>query len=265
MVTYTASHHLHTPLKEILEGVTDGVRKFKSGEKFQDIKNTYGWNGSVKALEVTYGVNGWHPHIHELVFCTNPLDEDSLERLEIELRCHWMKILGKLGYVASTTHGLRVSDDSHELKRYVTKFGHEPKMSKEQWRNKWSLSHEVTKAVVKKAKEGGRTPTQLLIDYITGDGEAGDAWREYAMTFKGRKQLTWSNGLRKLLGIGIEKPDAEIAEEIPENTTVYATFSLDQWKQILRHDLRGEILHRAGFMSQEGFSHWMSEIIDTWS
>lgn len=264
MVTYTASHHLHTPLTVILETVTSGVRSFKSGERFQDIKHEYGWNGSVKALEVTYGANGWHPHVHELVFTTNPLNEQDLDRLENELKGHWTRILGKRGYVASTEHGLKVSDDRYDLQRYITKFGHEPKMSKEQWRNQWSLSHEITKAVTKKAKEGGRTPMQLLVDYITGDDEAGDAWREYALCFKGRKQLTWSNGLRELLKIGIEKPDAEIAEELPENTTVYATFSLEQWKQILRSDLRGEILNRAGYMEQDEFSNWMGSIIDGW-
>lgn len=264
MVTYTASHHLHTPLAEILNTVTDGVRSFKSGEKFQDIKDAFGWNGSVKGLEVTYGQNGWHPHCHELVFTTNPLSEDRLDVLENELKGHWVKILGRKGYVASTVHGLVVSDDKYDIARYVAKFGHEPKMSKEQWKNQWSLVHEVTKAVTKKAKDGGRTPTQLLVDYITGDDEAGEAWREYAMCFKGKKQLTWSNGLRSLLKIGVEKSDSEIAEKIPENVTVYATFSLDQWKQILRHDLRGEILHRAGYMEQDDFSNWMSSISDNW-
>lgn len=264
MVTYTASHKISTPLREILGAVTDGVRAFKSGEAFQKIKSRYGWMGSVKALEVTYGQNGWHPHVHELTFTTNPLNEERLEQLEIELRGHWIAILGRHGYVASTQRGLVVSDDHYDLTRYIAKFGHEPKVSKEQWKNKWSIAHEVTKAVVKTAKQGGRTPNQLLIDYITGDDEAADAWREYAICFKGKKQLTWSNGLRKLLGIGEEKPDSEIAEEIPENTTIYARFNLDQWKQILRHELRGEILSKAGYMSQEDFANWIGGTIDGW-
>ena len=53
-------------------------------------------------------------------------------------------------------------------------------MSIEDWKNKWSLVHEVTKAVTKRGKGAGRTPMELLADYIVGDDEAGEAWREYA-------------------------------------------------------------------------------------
>jgi len=265
MVTYTASHKISTPLTEILNTVTDGVRAFKSGSKFQKMSEVYGWVGSVKSLEVTYGKNGWHPHCHELVFLNSPLGLKALDMLEVELKQHWINVLGRKGYVASTQNGLVVSDDKFDLDRYVAKFGHEPRMSKDEWKNKWTLAHEVTKAVVKKSKEGGRTPQQLLCDYICGDFEAGEAWREYALTFKGRKQLTWSPGMRHLLHLAIEKSDAEIAEEMPEDTEIYAKFTLDQWRQILRHDLRGEILNNAGWMSQHDFGNWMSGIMDNWT
>jgi len=264
MVTYTASHYISTPLPEILETVTAGVRNFKSGQRFQDIKDVYGWEGSVKGLEVTYGQNGWHPHCHELVFSNDSLSEHALDLLEITLKDYWVDVLGRKGMVASTAHGLTVSDDKYDIRRYVAKFGHEPRVTREQWANKWTLSHELTKAVVKRAKQGGRTPSQLLIDYITGDFEAGEAWREYAKTFKGRKQLTWSNGLRKLLKMETEKSDGELAEEIPEETEVYAQFNLEQWKKILRHNMRGEILNHAGYMTQDDFASWISTIIDGW-
>ena len=79
---------------------------------------------------------------------------------------------------------------------------------------------------------------------------------------KGKKQLTWSNGLRQLLKIGQEKSDAEIVDKIPENITVYATFTLDNWRKILRHDLRGEILSNAGYMLQDEFANWIGGILD---
>jgi hypothetical protein len=265
MVTYTASHKLHTPLKEILETVKEGARSFKSGEKFQTIKNAAALRGTVKALEVTYGANGWHPHIHEIWFVDVPLNKIELDVVEMALRKHWQQVLGRKGWLASIEHGIKVSDDKFDLARYVAKFGHEPKMTMDQWKNQWSLVKEVTKQVVKKSRtREGRTPTQLLVDYIQDDFEAGERWREYALTFKGSKQLTWSNGLRDLLKIGEEVGDAEITDELPEDTLIYATFSLDQWKAILRHDARAEILHRAEWMSQEDFALWVSEKIDTW-
>lgn len=265
MVTYTASHKISTPLSEILKTVLDGTRAFKSGEKFQKISEKFGWIGSVKALEPTYGKNGWHPHCHELVFLNHPLNEQALDELQVILKQHWIAVLGRKGFVASTENGLVVSDDKYDLARYVAKFGHEPRMSKDDWKNRWTLAHEVTKAVVKRAKQGGRTPQQLLIDYIAGDFEAGEAWREYALCFKGKKQLTWSPGMRHLLHLAIEKSDAEIAETEEKDVEVYAQFSLDQWRQILRHDLRGEILNNAGWMTQDDFGNWMSKIMDNWT
>lgn len=265
MVTYTASHKISTPLTDILKTVTEGVRAFKSGREFQSIREKFGWEGSVKGLEVTYGKNGWHPHCHELVFTSSPMSEDVLEKLEIKLKAHWLAVLGRSGMIASTERGLVVSDDKYELSRYVAKFGHEPIMSKDRWKNKWTPAHELAKAVVKKAREGGRTPHQLLMDYIIDDFEAGEAWREYARCFKGKKQLTWSPGLRDLLKMGKEKSDEQISEEIPEQTELYASFTFEQWQQILRHDLRGEIIHRASWMDREEFGNWIASIVDNWT
>lgn len=264
MVTYTASHKIQTPLHEILKTVIDGVRGFKSGRKFQTIKNATAWRGSVKALEVTYGNNGWHPHCHELVFCDTPLNMLELDVLEIALKRYWLDVLGRKGWVASTERGLVVSDDHYDIERYVAKFGHEPRMTLEDWKNKWSLSREVTKSVVKRGRQGGRTPIQLLMDYMVDDFEAGEAWREYAIEFKSHHQLTYSPGLRQLLKLGQEKPDSEIADEIPEDTYIYAQFTLEQWRMILRHDMRGEILNSAAWMSQEDFAQWINSVFADW-
>lgn len=265
MVTYTASHKRTTPLAEILKTVKDGVRAFKSGERFQTIREATGWQGSVKSLEITYGKNGWHPHVHELVFAQVPPTEQELDVLEVALKQHWVNVLGRNGWVASTEHGLKVSDDKYDLARYVAKFGHEPRMAMDDWKNRWSLSHEITKAATKRSKSAeGRTPTQLLMDYIVDDFEAGEAWREYALTLKGSKQLTWSPGLRDLLKMGKEQGDGELAETLPDETTVYATFTLDQWQMIIQHDMRGEILSKAAFMEQEEFAHWIVGIFADW-
>lgn len=264
MITYTASHKIKTSLHDILETVTQGVRDFKSGRRFQTLKNAMAWRGSVKSLEVTYGKNGWHPHVHELVFCDVSPNTLELDVFEIALKKYWLDVLGRKGYVASTDRGLVVSDDNYDLKRYVAKFGREPLMSLEDWKNRWTPSQEITKSVVKRGRAGGRTPTQLLIDYMVDDFEAGEAWREYAKEFKGRKQLTWSNGLRELLKIGVEKPDGELCEEIPDDSYVFAQFTLEQWRMILNHDARGEILNRAGYMEQDDFAMWVSETMKDW-
>ena len=264
MITYTASHHIGTPATEMIDAITDGVRRFKSGQAFMDEREKYGWIGSAKALEITYGDNGWHPHVHELVFFNSQLGEEALDSLEFGLRIRWRDILGARGYLASTDRGLVMQTADTELADYVLKWGHEPSIDNPNFKNRWSLDKEMTKSAVKKGKKNGRTPTQLLLDYMIDDFQAGELWREYAYAIKGKRQLVWSRGMRKLLKLGIEKSDEEIAAEIPPQTVVYATFSKEQWRQILHHDLRGEILYRAGYMTQDDFSQWMVSIIDGW-
>jgi hypothetical protein len=264
MITYTASHQLGTPAATMIEVVTDGVRRFKSGRFFDDAKKRYGWIGSVKALEITYGDHGWHPHCHELVFLNAEMSDEALDGFEMMLRIHWVEILGKKGYLASTDRGLVMQTADAELAEYVAKWGHEPSIDNPKFRDRWTPEKELTKGVVKKGKMKGRTPTQLLLDYMVDDFQAGELWREYALAIKGKHQLVWSPGMRKLLKLGAMKSDEELAAEIPIETTLYATFTKSQWRQILQNDMRGEILNRAGYMDQDEFSLWIASIIDTW-
>ena len=86
-------------------------------------------------------------------------------------------------------------------------------------------------------------------------------WREYAREFKGKKQLTWSVGMRDMLKLGAMQTDEEIAESVPENAMVYATITSEQWQWIIRNHKRGEILHHAGYMEQEDFANWLADLL----
>ena len=172
LVTYTASHRLATPLHDILDTITSGIRSFKSGRAFQDIRAVYGWIGSVKALEVTHGANGWHPHVHELIFTNSVLEDEALDALEVKMKIHWRETLGRKGYLASTDRGLVISNRGSEIVDYVTKWGHEPSIDNPNFNSKWGVAEEISKAAVKKGRAGGRTPLQLLSDYVDGDDSA---------------------------------------------------------------------------------------------
>ena len=59
----------------------------------------------------------------------------------------------------------------------------------------------------------GRSPFQLLADYADqNDARAGALFAEFAGVFKGRRQLVWSPGLKKLAGID-EVSDEQAAED----------------------------------------------------
>ena len=79
----------------------------------------------------------------------------------------------------------------------------------------------MTKGHIKKGKEGGLTPFDLLAkaDYLDEPihGRKPSQWfREFAMAFKGARQLMWSRGLKDLFGLR-DKSDEEILEETTQD------------------------------------------------
>lgn len=83
---------------------------------------------------------------------------------------------------------------------------------------KWGAAEELTLSNKKKGKKAGRqgpkgrSPMELLALAADGAVDASQAWYEYALAFKGRRQLSWSPGLKAKLGIG-EIGDSELADD----------------------------------------------------
>ena len=143
-------------------------------------------------------------------------------------------------------HGCRV-DDGQRAAQYVAK-------------GVWGLESEVTKGHVKKGRQGGRTPFDLLRDYLKGDKQAGALWRAYAMAFQGRRQLYWSNGLKKLLSVA-ELSDEEISNKPDdERSLLLATITDEQWSFIYRRRMESAVLDLAEVSvdSLRRFLEWLT-------
>jgi hypothetical protein len=258
LITYTLRHKRADTLKILTDSMQDAFRFMKSGKYWGYLTDEYGWVGSIKTLEVTHGGNGWHPHQHELVLLDEPLSKSAQNGLLSDLRLKWDKALSRHGMDASWEHGVDLRATDEDVAEYVAKFGHQPVSVG------WSIEHEMTKQPTKRGKKDGRTPAQLLSDYGMGDIRAGHLWREYARTFKGKKQLVWSKGLRGLLGMGLELPDNEIAQSLPQGTELLARLSPTEWRAVLKADLRGELLDAASVMEFIQFRRWLNEKIEKW-
>lgn len=248
LITYTLSHSKKEPLSKTLDTLLEAYRKFKSGRKFQSIKEATFWYGSVRTLEITYTANGWHPHIHELVFFE--LDRPQTKREQIpEMKTHWQNVAKRAGGTASKKNGLDFATANTKIYDYITKYGHRPTT------DSWSIDREVTKAVAKRASGKGRTPWQLLADYAEGDQQAGKLFQEYAITLKGRNQLVWSRNLKQEYTELEKITDEELTTELDETYTLFTTLSATQWKAIrdLPHDIRGELLAHAGMNDRVNF------------
>lgn len=206
MATLTVPHHAFQQCRHLRRGVMAAYRKIAQGKHWKPAKIAAGLTGSIRALEVTHGENGWHPHLHVLLF----FDHDISHRAEAfgaQLFERWARA------VARSNFG-RCSPDAFRLQRCST-----PAEAGD-YVTKWGPDWEMTHAHLKDAKSGGRTPWRILRDYAE-HGETRDAelFREYALAFKGARQLEWSRGLKAHFGLD-DKDDAELADAEPPAETV---------------------------------------------
>lgn len=228
--SFTLRHTFEDTLEDLLTGFLDGLRKMRNGAPWQRLVARFGITGSIRALECTHGfTHGWHPHAHVLFFVAGDTDVDQFTAA---LRGRWLSLLAARGLDASWERGVHVRMADTAASDYVAKLGSE-----------WTVAHEMTKAGAKRAAGDNRTVAQLLADYaLNGDAQAGDLWVEYARLFKGKRHLHWSHGLRALLLPEPELSDAELAAVVEQDAVVLASLTLEQWRCVVAHDARAEVL-----------------------
>lgn len=231
LLTLTIPHGIGDDVHALLNKMTKAWSRLWNGEQGELLRKAIGLWGHIRALEVTYGVNGFHPHFHVLMFF-HP--QQMRGQGWGALGPRWQKVCVRSGLpMPDLMHGCRI-DGGSKAAGYVAK-------------GVWGLESEVTKGHVKTGRNGSRTPFDLLRDYHHGDKRSGALWRVYVDAFAGRRQLYWSNGLRKLLSLAeMELTDEEIAnkpEELP--ALLLATISDDQWRVIYRRHLESVVLDLA--------------------
>lgn len=247
LATFTLQHKAGDDLAAVLRLVKRSYELMRNGRAWVKLSSAVVMAGSVRALEVSHGSNGWHPHLHVLFFLGGP-PGSSGELLE-PIRQRWVDCVVRAGGYASYDHGcdLRLADD--EVAAYVAKYGREPS---------WTAAHEVTKAVLKLGRAGGRSAFQLLADFAAGDIAAGDLFAHYARVFKGERQLFWSRGLRMLFGLADEQTDEEVATEQSEMAVILATLTPAQWRVVVGNDARADLLLVASSGDASAVRSWLA-------
>lgn len=223
MLTLTFSHQKGDRLKETMAKFSKAVDRFRSGKRYNRVKKKMGLIGTIRSFEITYGANGWHPHIHILMFYTHEID---LEEVEDELMELWLLALSSTGLNANRKYGLTLQD-AEKASDYVSK---------------WGVEHEMTKSHSKKGKQGGMTPFDFLREFLaTGNDVMLDKFREYAEAVKRKRQLIWSKGLKQMFLLE-EKTDEQLANEKVEEADLIGTLEDEVWKWIVRSEKRGQFL-----------------------
>ena len=187
---------------------------------------------------------GWHIHSHEIVFL-KPGQSESAARWNQELLPSWQDACVTAGLGEPNAHGLQIQN-AESASGYLST---------------WSVDLELTKAFSKKGRLGSRTPWNLARDFQeTGDCRSAELFREFAAVFKGKKQLVWNWNLRADLGMGKQKTDQEIAEEVDLKGTLVCSLSPVQWKLVLAHKARGMVLQIAQAEGGQGVEDFVRQL-----
>lgn len=202
--TFTMRHHAGQGLQQLWDALSKAWGRVTSGKYWQADRKTFGIEGWLRAVEVTTGENGWHVHVHALLF-VNEVQDLAVRELQASMFKRWRSALVKAGLAAPLLAG----QDSHvvtgpadkALAEYFTK-------SIDQVHR---IGLELTQSQSKAARRAFSTrSTWGLLDDVEETGEL-DAWAEWERVSKGRRQLTWSRGIRERLGLRREESDEEIA------------------------------------------------------
>jgi hypothetical protein len=237
LLTLTIPHHAGQETAAWRDQLLKAYKKMRNRTFWRELERKIGLEGSVRALEVTYGNNGAHVHIHILLFCT--LTTETRPLSASDLLPEWQSACVAVGLPEPNLRGVDVRDGTYAA-RYV---------------GKWGLDCELTKSHVKRGNAGGRTPWDLLKASADGDVEAGRLFVEYAVAFFGQRQLVWSTGFRKKVLLTREKTDQELAEEATEDAELVAEISPDDWERVLQYDAQASVLIAAEKGGSEGVTN----------
>lgn len=235
LLTLTNPHHHGDNLLELLAGQKKAITYLWGDRKPKEMFNALGKVGHIIASEVTYGENGFHPHYHILLFFKGNINHKALQSF---IALQWQNCCKKAGLkIPSIEHGCDIQDGTY-ADRYISK---------------WGLEDEMTKGHTKKGREGSATPWDLLRQSEEGCERSGRLFQQYAIAFKGKRQLHWSRGLKALLLID-DTTDEQLATETENESIELRQLGLEIWRLIKRYNARADFLKAVELDVLDGYN-----------
>ena len=241
MLTLTAPHYMGDNIKELLKNMGKAKHSLWTNRNSRDyFKSQMPLVGHITATEVKYSDNnGFHPHYHILLILDKQYKAEDLEIIESDLYEFWSEKCVKQGLgKPNREHGIDLKMGSNAedmLADYISK---------------WGLAEEMTQAHMKVGKRNSQSLTMWeVLDLSQLEVSTRDKYshifRIYSKAFKGRRQLFWSKGLKKLLSVA-DTTDEELAnKEEPEEAQMISAvvFTNFEWSIIRKFKLQAKILN----------------------
>lgn len=179
LLTLTIRHGAGDDPERVIRGVQRAVSRLRARRGWLRAMARLGAIGDCKALEMTHGPNGWHPHAHAIVFTA--WDVPPAVRIEVEdsLAHEWRQAViseMEMKHAPDIAHGVDVRyKAAGDVASYITKLG-----------------LEIVDPGSKTARKQNRTPLDIAEAASRGESGALRLWQSYVRATHGLKFLTWS-------------------------------------------------------------------------
>lgn len=237
-LTLTARHTREEGLATTLDAVLKSWSSVIRGAPWKRKAEEIGLRGFIRATEVTWGdANGWHPHLHILLFLDKPISPRRAADFESWVYDRWRIRLVKAGLAEPTKlRGIDlrvVRNDGKMLAQYLAKVQGEGTVT-----TTTRVHLEMARSDLKSVR-GGKVgnlrlaPFEMLDpDCGLSDRRAEALWSEYFKASHGRRAFHWSKGLRELVGLDKdEKTDEEIINDAEQGDLQFVIPS-DVWAKL---------------------------------
>lgn len=241
--TLTLPHDKGDDLKQLLRTLIDGWNHVCEGYGWKALAREIGLEFAarancrprrkiafVRAVEITHGRSGWHPHLHVLLF-TEPLSRVQYSELVETITERWQAFAVAAGRRLpeqldfQRIYGARGREG---LLRYLSKV----QDGFDEASAGWGIHREMARGDKKRGKAfHTRSPFQIAAG--AADGYAGDLvlWHEYERATKGMRVIQPSQGLFRHLSVA-DVAD-ELCPEVPEGVEV-AQLDPEAYKLVVR-------------------------------
>lgn len=206
------------------------------------------YGGQIRAVEITHGGNGWHPHVHAAVF-VEPGWADDAAAIEAELwdlRHQWCESVELHGGTTSTSSrrspgwDVRPVSLTGSLGSYLSKV-----------EGGWGVGLELARLDLKQHAKG-TTPAELLRQAVAGDARAAVLFGIYERATAGKRRIVSSPGLMARCGVEVLDDDQAAEAELAEAPTVVVSVPAADWRRMLSSGWAARLIDDVGRFAAGG-------------
>lgn len=258
MGTLTMRHHRGHSLVQEWDALQESWHGMIRSRVWKKWLRRMGSPGLVRVVEVTYGDNGWHVHLHFVLLVAEDVDTGLVGEFTGWLFPKWHRALSAAGMPGALARG----QDAHLVESVEAAVAVGEYLAKSTaYGAAESLGRELMGTWSKAARgEHGTEPAWRIAERFgwTGEVDLLSLWGEYERGSKGRRQATWTHGLRALLALGEEATDEQIAAEVVGDEDL-VQITADGWTAALAS---GEPLCRILQAVEDGGTERLRDYLD---